>query len=198
MITNNGLRFLTACTMGYELPKNYSSDTNGFLFTSPVGEVINTSTVIPYSFTKITKDFPFVHTYGNELINDTDSTPVANLQHTPIIFCGTGTTQPTREDIKLENCISELKRQSTSTSCELGKIHINVVFNNPTENEITVNELGLYKLLINVSPSTTNLKISFADYGILIARRVLNEPIVVQAGETFSINYTIDFTTMTD
>jgi hypothetical protein len=193
MITNNGLRFLTACALGNGIPNNYSSDTNGFLFSSPSGGTINLGSVIS-TFSKAVKEFPFVHTYGNELINDTDTTQYYFLYYSPIIFCGTGTTPPTREDIKLENCISEFKRQSTSTSCELGKIHINVVFNNPTENEITVNELGLYRTLTQ----TNSAKISFADYGILIARRVLNEPIVVQAGETFSINYTIDFTTMTD
>lgn len=194
MITNNGLRLMTMSALATNIPNNNTTDINGVMYTTPLGNVLPCQYENYYKKSYI--GFPNMHGDGNDIINDTDTTAYAWTQSSPLIFCGTGTTPPTREDIKLENCISDFKKQSTTLSCELGKLHINVVFKNLADHEITINELGLYRIFSQAHDSYQ--KSSIANNGILIARRVLDEPITVQANETFSINYTIDFTTMTD
>lgn len=188
MITNNGLRFLTLVFLGKSVPSNYSADENGVMLKTPNGTI---SKAIAQFGSMITDTFPLSVTSGisNDDQNTQTGTAFTKVGH---LLVGSGTTAPTRDDYKLENCLTQFEKQSTTESIELGKLTVSCVFRNTGE-ATTINELGYFKPF-----GTTVTSASFDAYSILIMRKVLDTPIQVEAGETFSISYTFDFTTMTD
>jgi len=98
---------------------------------------------------------------------------------------GTGTTVATEDDYELETV-------NTDVSCDVVVVGTSVnhtktytaTFSNPTSNDITVTEVGLYGY-IYVSTSEN------ADF--LLDRTVLNTPITIPAGESKPITYELSF-----
>ena len=123
------------------------------------------------------------------------------------IILGSGNTNPTIDDYKLENCnldysVSEYK-QSYNNVQQIANISATII---PNIDGGIVNEIGVYTL--NTS-SNNNLTIDRAtiitsntsDYKnccCMIARSVLANPITLEANKPYTFTYTIDYGRMTD
>ena len=102
------------------------------------------------------------------------------------IIVGTGTTPVTSSDYKIENEITKnLICDSISLSYNYadGKIYIKKTMTNTGSETITINEIGM----------TAN-NCSYDNCQFLVYREVLETPIVVAPGETFTVTITHHFT----
>lgn len=94
-----------------------------------------------------------------------------------VLFVGSGLTSPTIDDYKLENPLN-LEVLSASCTHNGSTTIVTRTFKNNTEEEVTINELGLYVF-------ATNRKSPF----VLLARKVLSEPIILNPNETYTFTY---------
>lgn len=116
----------------------------------------------------------------------TTSCPLANL------IIGSGTTPPVATDYQLEQELYtdiQYIALNTITDTNDGTILYEKTMKNNRSEEITVSEIGL-TWPISTSTSYSN----YNAYQILVYREVLNTPLVVGPGETFTISITHQFT----
>lgn len=103
---------------------------------------------------------------------------------------GTGTTEPTIDDYMLEAIIPsttlEIQAQNydMSTVANNQLVHLTYIFSNKTQEDVTINEIGLFTKSNYISGNTRPC---------LIWREVLSEPIVIKAGKSKSISIDLDF-----
>lgn len=99
------------------------------------------------------------------------------------IFVGSGLTTPTIDDYKLDNALTlDTLNQAVLRSNNI--MSIIRTFINTTDEAVTINEVGLYVVKSNNLP-------------VLIGRKVLEAPVVLNPNETFTFTYQItmeDFT----
>lgn len=109
------------------------------------------------------------------------------------ICVGSGNTPPTEDDYRLESIITS--GISGSVSYNFGAdendnpyIIYNVIINNTSSNEITINEIGIVQTV-----QCTNKKgaSSTSSCRCLIDRTVLDEPVTIPAGDSKAIIYKI-------
>lgn len=123
------------------------------------------------------------------------------------IILGSGNTNPTIDDYKLENCnldysVSEYK-QSYNSLTQIADVSITIV---PNTDGGTVNEIGVYTMNTQDSADTSSAYASIitsdtSDYKnccCMIARSVLDSPITLEANKPYTFTYTIDYGRMTD
>ncbi len=123
------------------------------------------------------------------------------------IILGSGNTNPTIDDYKLENCnldysVSEY-RQSYNNLTQIANVSITIV---PNIDGGTVSEIGVYTMstenMPNVSVNEASIVTSdTSDYRnccCMIARSVLPNPITLEVNKPYSFTYTIDYGRMTD
>ena len=122
------------------------------------------------------------------------------------IILGSGNTNPTIDDYKLENCnlnysISEYK-QSYNNLTQIANVSITIV---PNVDGGTVSEIGVYTMNTeNSGTSLSNASIITSDTSdyrnccCMIARSVLANPITLEANKPYTFTYTIDYGRMTD
>lgn len=123
------------------------------------------------------------------------------------IILGSGNTNPTINDYKLENCnldysVSEY-RQSYNSLTQIANVYITIV---PNVDGDTVSEIGVYAMNTEDSPDTYDYYASIvtsdtSDYKnccCMIARSVLDSPITLEANKPYTFTYTIDYGRMTD
>ena len=123
------------------------------------------------------------------------------------IILGSGNTNPTIDDYKLENCnldysVSEYK-QSYNSLTQIANVSITIV---PNINGGTVSEIGVYTMNTESNSETTDSYISIitsdtSDYRnccCMIARSVLANPITLEANKPYTFTYTIDYGKMSD
>lgn len=125
-----------------------------------------------------------VHSFINSLNNiKTDPTQ----DSITFIRVGTGTTEPTEDDYKLENYATGLTRDSVVTaigSNDSKKIYT-ATFSNTTDADITVTEIGFFTNCYYRSGSDND--------NFLLDRIVLDTPITIPAGESKAITYELGF-----
>lgn len=100
-----------------------------------------------------------------------------------IVFVGSGNSEVTADDYKLE---SALNLSVIGASCYHNKNVTTVTrtFLNNTEDEVTVKEMGLYLFRNGYNGNNTfNRKL------VMIGRKVLEAPIVLQPNETYTFSY---------
>lgn len=108
-----------------------------------------------------------------------------------MVKVGSGTTPPTVEDINLENIIpsSILKLEACAIDTDLLsselKLKVEYAVSNLTENDVTINEIGIFSHLNNTS--STNYVLC------LMWRDVLNKPITIKANKIRRITVILDF-----
>lgn len=97
---------------------------------------------------------------------------------------GTGTTNPTPSDYDLENVNTDIGCTivNTSFSDNTNTKVYNVTFSNPTANDITINEIGMYGKM----PYYNN---GYKTGYVMLDRTVLNEPVTIPAGESRTLTY---------
>ena len=123
------------------------------------------------------------------------------------IILGSGNTNPTINDYKLENCSLDYSvstyRQSYNSLTQIANVSITIV---PNVDGDTVSEIGVYTMN---TESSSNV---FSDYAsiitsdtsdyinccCMIARSVLANPITLEANKPYTFTYTIDYGRMTD
>lgn len=123
------------------------------------------------------------------------------------IILGSGNTNPTIDDYKLENCnldysVSEYK-QSYNSFTQIANASITIVPNVDSE---TVSEIGVYTMctesMADTNPTQASIITSdVSDYVnccCMIARSVLANPITLEANKPYTFTYTIDYGRMTD
>ena len=123
------------------------------------------------------------------------------------IILGSGNTNPTIDDYKLENCnldysVSEY-RQSYNSLTQVANVYITIV---PNVDGGTVSEIGVYTMNTQDSADTsdsyasivTSDTSSYKNCCCMIARSVLDNPITLEANKPYTFTYTIDYGRMTD
>jgi len=103
------------------------------------------------------------------------------------IRVGTGTTEATEDDYKLENYATGLTCDSVVTAIggNYSKKTYTATFSNTTDADISVTEIGFFT---NCYYDTTNENDNF-----LLDRIVLDTPITIPAGESKPITYELSF-----
>lgn len=103
------------------------------------------------------------------------------------IIVGSGDEEPTVKDIRLSNMISTLSYVTASTiqgTSDYNKF-ISVSYKNNTENTVTVKEVGL---MIQETEGTGSRLYRKA----LLGRVVLDTPVVMSPGDTYTFTYCIE------
>lgn len=123
------------------------------------------------------------------------------------IILGSGSTNPTIDDYKLENCnlnysVSDHKQLYNSFT-QIANVSITII---PNVDGDTVREIGVYTMNTEDSTSVNDANSSIitsntSDYKnccCMIARSVLDNPITLEANKPYTFTYTIDYGRMTD
>lgn len=100
-----------------------------------------------------------------------------------ILFVGSGTNLPTKDDYKLEKPL-DLSVVAASCTHLKGKTLVERTFFNNTEEAVTINEVGLY-VFKTEGPSTRYPSCAF----VLVAHKILNEPIILAPNEAYTFSY---------
>lgn len=108
----------------------------------------------------------------------TTNTIARQLVNRLFMAVGTGTTEATEEDYTLENVNTDITCEAiTQTYTQSYKRQITATFNNPTSQDITLKEVGLFFEIYNNDYSYANT--------IMLARENIN--VTILAGETKAI-----------
>ena len=123
------------------------------------------------------------------------------------IILGSGNTNPTIDDYKLENCnldysVSEYK-QSYNSFTQIANASVTIV---PNVDGGTVSEIGVYTMctesMADTNPTQASIITSdVSDYTnccCMIARSVLANPVTLEANKPYTFTYTIDYGKMSD
>lgn len=116
----------------------------------------------------------------------------------PSYYChlvvGSGTTPVTGADYALESQITTVSSLSVDQSfnMEKGEMIVTKTMKNTSSEEITINEVGIIAMTTHFTSYTTSTSSSsgITNGPYLAFREVLATPIVVPAGETFTISLT--------
>lgn len=130
----------------------------------------------------------------NYITADMTVTPSANNASYFLVwqlYIGTGTTPPTEEDITLEAPVAftcpvapQISRGDNQTT-----LLITYTFTNNTEETKTITEIGLCSRVVE---STTNSP------AVLFNRRLLDTPVVMNAGDAYAFTFRIDTSNLSD
>lgn len=112
-----------------------------------------------------------------------------SYKSTLAMLVGTSDTPPTVNDIKLGNQI-QLTHINDSCSMIDGVISLIREFQNNTESEVTIKEVGLYVISGNSTSSAGNFENLFI---FLVGRNILQTPVTIPIGDIASFQYRIDF-----
>ena len=121
----------------------------------------------------------------------TSSEPIGDTY--PGVFFGSGTTPPTKDDYDLESMITTgLAITNTGTSTKdkgngVYSVEASYVLRNTSAATITVSEMGTFG---EVHFKTNS---DYHAYRILFERQVLEEPVIIQPGESKLITYKLTF-----
>ena len=115
-----------------------------------------------------------------------------------LIFLGSGTTAPTYEDVCMESCITNYDRRLVSYSIDKKNLVMTISMKFIPTTALTVNEIGWYQTPIKAYNYDTGEGWTISRMITLCARTVLDSPATFEAGKTYTIDYQIDFKTMSD
>lgn len=131
-----------------------------------------------------------IFTYGNGNSNNAfNFYDPYSYKSTLAMLVGTSDTPPTVDDIKLGNQI-QLTHINDSCSMIDGVISLIREFQNNTESEVTIKEVGLYVISGNTGSSTSTFENLFI---FLVGRNILQTPVTIPIGDIASFQYRVDF-----
>lgn len=127
---------------------------------------------------------------GSRYTGGPDYAPVCNnqIRRGLDLLLGSGTTAPTASDYNVESAVSLTNiSNTTALSSENGfKTQITQTVRNDGESAVTINEIGVRKIFYKNVETT-------AEYAyVLMARKVLDTPIIIQPSETKTITFIWD------
>ena len=105
-----------------------------------------------------------------------------------VLFVGTGETAEAATDFNLNTPVELSVTSASCTHNAYNKTLVARTFQNNTANAVTVKEVGLY-LFAHQGSSTAS---SFYPV-ILIGRKVLDVPVTLAVGDTYTFTYNLDF-----
>lgn len=132
---------------------------------------------------------------------DTTQTPAECFENGygyGLIFLGSGTTAPTYEDVCMESCITDYDRRLISYSIDRKNLVMTISMKFVPTATLTVNEIGWYQSPCKAYNYRTGEGWTISRMITLCARTVLDSPATFEAGKTYTIDYQIDFKTMSD
>lgn len=129
-----------------------------------------------------------IFTYGNSN-NAFNFYDAYSYKSTLAMLVGTSDTPPTVNDIKLGNQI-QLTHINDSCSMVDGVISLIREFQNNTDSEVTIKEVGLYVISGNTSNSASTFENLFI---FLVGRNILQTPVTIPIGDIASFQYRVDF-----
>ena len=114
-----------------------------------------------------------------------------------LIYLGSGTTPATLNDYCMQNCIQEYERNRISIGIDYNNLTFTISMQFTPTTDLQVSEIGWYQTACRVYfPNITNPTVK--NILALCARTVLDSPATFNAGKTYTIDYQIDFKTMSD
>lgn len=155
---------------------------------------LTSGTTTTTNVTNTSYAFDFANVYTTILQNTKDAystgvalsfnTNTSSLGANNWICVGSGTTPPTVDDYKLENALLDLTYQGRLLNYQNNTLIFSGIVTNNTEAPVTINEVGV--LLSSSSSSSSG--------SALIARTVLQEPVILAVGDsrTFSVAVNLD------
>ena len=152
-------------------------------------------------------DYPSISTSYENTLNlpkndkDTTQTPSQCFSYDygyGLIFLGNGTTAPTYEDVCMESCITDYDRRLVGYSIDRENLVITISMKFVPTTTLTVSEIGWYQTPYKSSGYNTGEGWTISRMITLCARTVLGSPATFEAGKTYTIDYQIDFKTMSD
>lgn len=105
-----------------------------------------------------------------------------------VLFVGTGETAEAATDFKLNTPVELSVTSASCTHTAYNKTLVTRTFQNNTANAVTVKEVGLY-LFAHQGSSTAS---TFYPV-ILLGRKVLDAPVTLEVGDTYTFTYNLDF-----
>ena len=118
----------------------------------------------------------------------------AATQRTALLILGSGTTPPTEDDYKLENCNLKYKLLNCTNTINFLDSKVSVTLTIQCIEDGIVNEIGLYTFQ---KGNTTAFSQELCRM-CMIGRKVLNTPVQIEAGKTYSFTYNVDLMLMND
>lgn len=166
----------------------------------------STSTLMDYRLTDYYNSANGSTSYENTLNlpkndKDTTQTPAqcfADAAGYGLIFLGSGTTAPIYEDVCMESCITDYNRRLVSYSIDRENLVMTISMKFVPTTTFTVNEIGWYQPVRKSNNFSTGAEWTISRMITLCARTVLASPATFEAGKTYTIDYQIDFKTMSD
>ena len=120
--------------------------------------------------------------------------PIMSAGNVNGICLGDGTAEVTYEDYKLSGNVIENKLTLLSENYEYNrstmkwKKNLIATYNNSSASAITISEWGFFQMVQGYSASAYKNNGTF----ILLSRELLDEPIVIEAGTTATLTFSID------
>lgn len=131
----------------------------------------------------------------NELTTtDVINSSKAGIQRTALLILGSGTTPPTEDDYKLENCNLKYKLLSCTNTINFLDSKSSVTLTIQCIEDGIVNEVGLYTFQKGDTIAFSQTRCRMC----MIGRKVLNTPVQIEAGKTYSFTYNVDLMLMND
>lgn len=109
-----------------------------------------------------------------------------------LICVGNGTTPPTADDVKLENAILDLDYLGGACTLSYRTTTVTTTWQNNTGAPITINELGIHCSPDVVGTYSGAIRHPF----VILTRSVLEQPVVMQDGESRTFSIAINFNKM--
>lgn len=115
------------------------------------------------------------------------------------IYCGTGSTEPTPDDYKLEaavdltSVVNDTMAGGKTTPLDSYTGTVATTVRNDTEAPVTVTEIGMLFQAAAGGPGTSSTPATGGYNNILMARELLETPIELPVGGIYTFQMTIDF-----
>lgn len=161
------------------------------LFYRGISKTLTRADGIENSFTYSSNNIETVailNSFGGIISQQTSSSTTNNTGLS--VFCGSGDTQPTKNDITLAEPLALKYINGSISATDIVKT-ITYIVQNDNEAPVTIRELGL---CLTVHPNGT----SSLNGHYLLNRKILDTPIEVAVGEQAVITFTIDATNILD
>lgn len=155
-----------------------------------IGRILGGSTAVKLElydrFNYATNPYTFGVSSWNQVCNPYAPVGSDAFKNGISIIVGSGNEEPTVKDIRLSNMINTLSYVTASTiqgTSDYNKL-VSVTYKNNTENKVTVKEVGL---MIQETEGT-----SVMYRKALLGRVVLDTPVVMSPGDTYTFTYCIE------
>ena len=105
-----------------------------------------------------------------------------------VLFVGTGETAESATDYQLDTPVELSVTNASCTHTAYNQTLVTRTFQNNTANAVTVKEVGLYLFAHQGSSTETDFYPT-----VMLGRKVLDVPVTLEVGDTYTFTYNLDF-----